>query len=95
MIDSKQELITIIHKHLPGCKIFLFGSRARNTHQSGADYDIALDNGAPITREVFLQITNDIDESNIPVLIDVIDIHAVENTFLSSITQDFIPWTQN
>ncbi len=27
---------------LPGCKVYLFGSRARNDHQPDSDYDIML-----------------------------------------------------
>lgn len=91
-IDIKTELINIIHKHLPGCKIMLFGSRARKTNRDGADYDIALDMGKKIPFTIMLHIENDIEESNIPVFVDVVDIHAVAKQFLFHITKDCILW---
>ena len=44
----KDELLVIIKKQLPNCKIWLFGSRARGTHKSGADVDLAIDAGRRI-----------------------------------------------
>lgn len=44
----KTELLNIIHKYLPNCKVWLFGSRARNQEHAGSDIDLALDNGEKI-----------------------------------------------
>ncbi|MDQ5890417.1 MAG: uncharacterized protein QG604_291 [Candidatus Dependentiae bacterium] len=94
MIDIKQTLIEIIHKHAPGCKIFLFGSRARGTHREGADYDIAIDAGEKLSNEVMLNIAGDIDESDIYVNVDVVDLHGVSEKFLAVIREDLVPWTK-
>ena len=106
MIDIKNELITIIHKHLPGCKIMLFGSRARGTHTDGADFDIAIDTGSKIAWDTMLStlvtataeslamlsISGAIEESNIPVHVDVVDVHNVSAIFIEAIKKDAIPW---
>lgn len=94
MIDIKATLLQIIHKHLPECRVFLFGSRARGTHKEGADYDIALDAGAKIPRDVMLKINGDIDESNIYVFVDVVDINNVSEDFLNVIKKDLVEWTK-
>ncbi len=92
MVNVREELIQIIHEHVPGCKIMLFGSRARGTQQDGADYDIAIDAGKKISSEVMYQITSDIEESNVYVHVDIIDIHAVTPEFLAVIEKDWVIW---
>jgi predicted nucleotidyltransferase len=32
----------VVEKLLPGCKMYLFGSRARNTNRTDSDYDILM-----------------------------------------------------
>ena len=39
----KNELISIIHSYLPGCTIYLFGSRAIGKERPGSDIDLAVD----------------------------------------------------
>ena len=92
IVDIKTELISIIHKHLPGCKIMLFGSRARGTQASGADYDIAVDAGEKVPSITMLHISCDIEDSNIPVHVDVVDLQAVSDKFLACIKEDLITW---
>ncbi len=70
----------------------LFGSRARKTQTSGADYDIAIDNGHKIPSTTMLHISSDIEDSNIPVHVDVIDLHNVSEKFLACIKEDLITW---
>lgn len=93
MIDIKKELITIIHHHVPGCKIMLFGSRARGTQADGADFDIAIDAGHKLPFTTMLNISDTIEDSNIPVHVDVVDLHSVSTTFLAEVKKDAILWT--
>ena len=88
----KETLIKIIRQHLPNCKIYLFGSRARGTHKEGADVDIALDNGAPIDFSVMLATTGDIEESDLHLFVDVVDVHRVDKDFLDMIKKEWIEW---
>ena len=88
----KNKLLEIIHKHLPNCQVYLFGSRARATHQEGADIDIALDAGEKIDFRILFKINDEIEETTIPVFVDVIDLHAVSDTFKNEIKQDMILW---
>lgn len=94
MFDTKTTLITIIHRHLPGCQIMLFGSRARRTNKDGADYDIALDAGYAIPRQVMVHITSDIEESRVPVHVDVVDLNNISEEFAQAIKKDLVPWTK-
>ncbi|MBM3894758.1 nucleotidyltransferase domain-containing protein [Candidatus Dependentiae bacterium] len=97
MIDPQvqQTIISIVHKHLPRCRIFLFGSRARGNHSQGADYDIALNNIEKISDTALVAIRGDINESNIYVFVDVVDINSVSDDFLKIAKKDFVEWTKN
>jgi uncharacterized protein len=88
----KQLLLDIIIKHLPECKVYLYGSRARKDHQSGSDFDLALDNGEKIDLFTLSTINEDIEESSLPVFVDAIDVHNVSADFLAAIKKDWVSW---
>ncbi|EKD48547.1 MAG: hypothetical protein ACD_64C00261G0006 [uncultured bacterium] len=89
----KHELLSIIHRYLPGSKVYLFGSRARGTHQSGSDIDLAVDAGKKVGIDTILNIKAAIEETTIPLFVDVVDIHAVADDFKQEILKDALLWT--
>jgi len=91
--NYKITLINIIQKYLPNCNIYLFGSRARGTNKSGADIDIAIDNHNKISFDTILKIYNDIEETNIPLYVDVVDINNSSSDFKMEIKKEGIKWT--
>jgi predicted nucleotidyltransferase len=50
--EFKTMLLDVLEKNIPTAKIYLYDSRARQTHQEGADIDIALDNGTKIALDM-------------------------------------------
>jgi predicted nucleotidyltransferase len=85
-------LLPIISKHVPQCTVYLFGSRVRGEHREGADMDVAIDAGMPIDLKIILRIKRDIDDSRIPVFVDVIDVHSVSDRMRKEIERDGIVW---
>ena len=90
----KKILLTIIEKYVPGCKVYLFGSRARRTHQSGADIDLAIDTGKTVDYEVIFKILGDIEETTIPLFVDVVDLYSASDELKSEVEKDGILWTR-
>ena len=88
----KDTVIKIINAHMPHAVIYLFGSRARNDHKTGADIDIALDAGFSIPLLTMSVIEEALEESTIPVTVDLVDVHAVDQNFLNEIKSDWIIW---
>jgi len=88
----KNELVAIIQKTLPGCKIYLFGSRAKKTHRSGADIDIALDNAAPIAFDDLLHLYGEIEQTTIPLEVDLVDMHTATDEMKAQIDVEKILW---
>ena len=89
---TKNKLLKVIHKHLPGCRVYLFGSRAKKTSKEGADIDLALDVGKKIDWKILGDIKDKIEETTIPVFVDVVDVNVVDNKFLEHIKTEWIEW---
>jgi predicted nucleotidyltransferase len=88
----RKTLVAIIQKTIPNCKIYLFGSRARNTHRSGADVDVALDAGQPIPLETLLKIYGEFDQTTIPLELDLVDMQNVSDEMRDQIQLEKIKW---
>jgi predicted nucleotidyltransferase len=88
----KKIIIDIIKKHLPSCKIYLFGSRARKQHKPGSDFDLAVDVGRKIGFYVTSAIKDEIEETSIPVFVDIVDVNDVSPDFLKNIAGEWIVW---
>lgn len=94
MLDRfKPVLMEIIHKYVPNCKVYLFGSRARGTHKEGADIDLALDAQEKISFTTILKIQHDIEETTIPVFVDVVDLDGTSDDFKNEVKRDGILWS--
>ena len=90
----KKDIINIIHKYLPNSKIYLFGSRAKQTYTSGADADIAINANKKIAIGTLFKIQGEIEETNLPIFIDLIDTNSVSKDFLNEIRKDWIQWNE-
>lgn len=88
----KDQLLKILSQYLPDAQIILFGSRARETAQEGADIDIALDNHTPIPLSLIAQIEDALEETTIPVFIDLIDIQTASDDLKKEIKKEGIIW---
>lgn len=89
----KTELIKIIHTYLPHCRIWLFGSRATGHQHQGSDIDLALDNNAKIPWSTITKMLLDIDETTIPMKVDLVDLHTVDEEFKKQALSEGILWT--
>ncbi len=88
----KNILLEIIHEVLPGCKVYLIGSRALNEHSTGADIDLVLDLGRPIEQKKIFMIQDKIEETTIPLCVDVVDLHTASDEFTKEVERDGALW---
>ena len=91
-LKYKKKLIEIINKNLPGCKIYLFGSRARGDYSLGADIDLALDVGNPIDINIISELKDEISETNIPLFVDLVDLWSASEKFKKEVESQGILW---
>jgi predicted nucleotidyltransferase len=90
--QDKIELIKIVKKYLPLCKIYLYGSRARGDSRMGSDIDLALDTGSKINMNLIVAIKNDIENSAIPFFVDIVDLNNTGKEFKDAIIGELIQW---
>jgi len=88
----KAELIRIIEQYLPHCHIYLFGSRATGINREGADIDVAIECNVQIARRIISQIIGDIEDANIPVLVDIVDLNSVSTEMRTQILKEKVIW---
>jgi predicted nucleotidyltransferase len=91
-MQDQQILTSIIKKHLPLVKIYLFGSRARGDYTPWSDIDVALDTGKKIDLYELSIIKEEIEESSIPFTVDVVDMHNISEDFRKNILKDGKLW---
>jgi len=89
----KQMILDAMHYHFPNAKVYLFGSRARKTHKEGADVDIAVDDdGKKITIHEIIRARTTLDNLNIPLEVDLVDLHAIPEELKKTIIEEGELW---
>jgi predicted nucleotidyltransferase len=81
---------SIIRGAIPEAEIFLFGSFARGCERSDSDLDIAIRTSAQIPFETLLQLNHLFSESNLPYIVDIVDLSSVSESFRLSIEKDLV-----
>lgn len=73
----------IVRKHLPdpAYRVFIFGSRAEGTNRKFSDVDIGILGPRPVPNQTLFKIEDELEESDIPYLVQVIDFATVEEKF--------------
>lgn len=89
---SKKKIISLISALLPDAKIYLFGSRARNTNSQWSDVDIALDAGEVLPQLSVGELNDIMVASNLPYKVDIIDLNAVSDIMREIINKEKVLW---
>lgn len=75
----------ILQRHLPDRPVFAFGSRTRGRAQRRSDLDLAVGGPEPLTISVLTDVKEDFSESDLPILVDILDMNSVDAGFLERI----------
>ena len=82
---------SILEEYLPpNCKVWVFGSRAKNKAYDYSDLDLALESQKKIDKKIIRQLKEAFADSLLPYTVDVLDINAVELYFKQIIDQQKI-----
>jgi len=76
-------------------EIFVFGSRAKNTARKYSDLDIAIKRGEKIPTNQLQTLKYLYSQSDLPFMVDVIDLNAISTEFYQAIQSDLILLTKN
>lgn len=81
--QAEEAIQKIIFKHLSPeeHQVFLFGSRAGGTSRQWSDYDIGILGKKELPPVTKVQIEGELEESDIPYAVDVVDFALVSDKF--------------
>src|SRR3989338_4210993 len=79
--EQISKILKCIYLHAPHIKIFAFGSRVKGTARKYSDFDLALDAGHPLDLSVLIKIKNTLSETDLPMVIDVVDYCSLSPEF--------------
>jgi predicted nucleotidyltransferase len=82
------EVRAILDRHLPeGCGVLVFGSRVKGQAKPYSDLDLALVGVGPLGLDCMGRLREAFAESSLPIRVDLLDWHAVPETFQKLIGQ--------
>ncbi|MFC1894736.1 hypothetical protein ACFLYH_02185 [Candidatus Dependentiae bacterium] len=81
ILKYEDEIVTIIHKHLPGSKIYLFNLEYKKEEEA----DIAIDFGSTINPAIMGNIYSDIKKELFPIIFHIIDLNNATNNYREKI----------
>ena len=76
-------------------EIFVFGSRAKNTARQYSDLDIAIKGNEIIPTNQLQTLKYSYAQSDLPFMVDVIDLNSISTEFYQAIQSDLIPLTES
>lgn len=96
MIDlslQQQSLIKTIVKQVfsdESIQVYVFGSRVTNKARTFSDVDLALKANSKISARKMAQLKEAFSESDLPFMVDVIDLNAISEDFYQSIEDNMV-----
>lgn len=93
LVDSTYStILKIISQYLDinNTQIFVFGSRATGKNRPFSDIDIGIISSRSLDANTQLNIQDELDESDIPYRVDVVDFSKVDNKFKEIALQNII-----
>ena len=99
MIDlNPNHLVTvqrILAEHVPECEVRAFGSRATWTSKDYSDLDLAVVGEGPLHWRTLGRLKEAFEESRLPMRVDVLDWHAISESFRKVIKRDYVVVQEN
>lgn len=73
-------------------KVFAFGSRTKGTARLFSDLDLALQQGqSTVDTQLIAELKTAFSESDLPFMVDIIDLNAISPEFRHAIKGDLVP----
>jgi len=80
----------VLSTHVPDRPVYVFGSRAVGKARRRSDLDLAIGGEVPLTLLERALLNEGFSESDLPIMVDVVDLNAVTGDFQARIKRDFV-----
>ena len=87
----REQLEALLREHVPGAEVWSYGSRVNGESHEGSDLDLVLRSPTlePLSGE-YLDLIEALEESNIPILIQVHDWARLPKSFHEEIERGYV-----
>ena len=93
MVDVSAEqlalIVAIVGRHVPGAEVLAFGSRVRGGAKKHSDLDLVVRSATSMSLATLGELRLAFQESDLPFRVDVVDWHAISDSFRSIIAERF------
>ena len=79
----------ILHRHVPDCEVWVFGSRTGKSHKKYSDLDLAIIGREPVTPRVMAILREDFSESKLPFKVDLVSWAETSSEFRELIRRKY------
>lgn len=86
-----ENLRAILRKHVPEREVVAFGSRVTGAAKPFSDLDLAVMGAALIPSAVLANLKEDLDESDLPFKVDIVEWACTSESFRKIIERDAVP----
>ena len=92
--ETKKEIKKIVFRHISPkeYKVFLYGSRVAGGARKWSDYDVGIWGKRPIPTMVKFEIEDELENSDLPVVVEVVDFCNVGEGFKQLAMQRVEQW---
>jgi predicted nucleotidyltransferase len=88
----REQIEALLRRHVPGVEVWAYGSRINGKSHRGSDLDLALRSPTlgPIPVDKFSNLVEALEQSNIPILVQVHDWARLPESFHTEIERDHV-----
>lgn len=87
--DHLNTVKQILAEHVPACEVRAFGSRVTRSAKKYSDLDLAIVGDAALDRSTLARLKEAFEESDLPILVDVLDWQEISQSFREVIARDY------
>ena len=80
----------ILAEYVPACEVRVFGSRVTQSAKAYSDLDLAVVGVTALDRHTLARLKEAFEDSDLPILVDVLDWHEISDSFQEVIAKDYV-----
>ncbi len=88
--DQLEEVRRILRSRVADIEVWAFGSRVNGTATAYSDLDLVLVDSKPIENQLLWALKDDFSESDLPILVDLLDWQKISPEFKTIIKRNYV-----
>jgi predicted nucleotidyltransferase len=86
-------VLAILRRRIPDKTVWAFGSRTDGKARKYSDLDLVIVGSEPIPNDIYDQLVEDFDDSELPIRVDLLDWNRIDDNFKPHILEHHVVLT--